>query len=476
MYQVGSRLKEKYQITALLGHGAMGIVYAAEHLLLKRRVALKCLHPSLLNDEKIALRFHREALSAAAIEHPNVLQVLDLEATSDGAPILVTELLEGKDLDKCLRQGESFSPERIVNLLSQTLSALGAAHQQGIIHRDIKPHNLFLSTQQGAEHLTIIDFGIAKILEPTPEATALTTRGITIGTPAYMSPEQINAEPLDPRADLWSVGVILYQLLYGRRPFDAPSSMGIALNVLKKAPDFSEINDRPGFYQELGELCRRALSKEREGRPASAAAFREEVLDILARSQRPTPRGIEGARPAARHARLLWAGLGAGALGALLLLALPLRSIPLTTATSLGVTLSAPPVTSSAPASQPQAPLSQPVALLAPEPTTTKNPNKNKPPKGKSPTTEAPTLPAGQNKFSYAKGLVLSRKYQEAVPLLEEVVKEQPQNDSAHRWLGDAYLGLKKKSQARQQWQEFLDLNPTHPDARKVKADIEALQ
>jgi serine/threonine protein kinase len=469
VYRVGAKISHKYQITALLGYGAMGVVYEAEHLLLKKKVALKYMHPALFSDEKILQRFHREALTTASIDHPNALRVIDLEM-NHGAPILVTEFLQGQDIEKCLRQEESFPPERMVDLLSQALSALHSAHQRGIIHRDIKPNNLFVSQRNEREHVTVIDFGIAKILEPSPDLEGLTTRGTLIGTPAYMSPEQINNKEIDARADVWSIGVVLYQMLFGRLPFEGANQMGTVLAVLHNKPDFGMLEIEQGQRRALGELCQRALSQDRTKRPASAEAFRVELQSIIHNTQEAKPIG-EQPRPTPKRSLMpLLTGMSVGA--ALFFFLWPSAKQEPTTP----IQVIKPVVVESAPiaATAPQIPSSDEIKREEPVSAPVKEAPQKTKPAGAS-TKKSASVPAGQNKFTYAKSLVLARQFKDAAPLLEEVVKEGPNNSSAHRWLGDAYKALGKKSLAKQQWQKFLALSPSHPDARKVQADIDEL-
>ena len=479
-YPDGSIILGKYRVEKLLGCGGMGVVYQAKHLALQRKVAIKCIHPHMVTDSEVLARFQREAMATSSIDHPNVLRVNDLDLSEDGSPLLVTELLIGRDLDRVLRQGESLPVGRIISLLTQTLEGLYVAHQKGILHRDLKPANLFITEQDGKEQIKIVDFGLAKLLGQSHEQ--LTSAGVSMGTPAYMSPEQVRGEPLDPRADLWSVGVILYQMLTGRLPFTGDSPVSTAMSVLKG--DFLDSpRDTPeGPRRDLWALCKSAISLEKERRPASAKEFRDQLQEIwaahtLPSEELPAKKSLTRESPRALYtvSALAFAGLFAFLAVSFWPQPTPAGAVaaPHTAAVKPPQSTSAPalpkPVelqTQSEPASAPE---TKPAALLINKP-------KNPPKEPKETPAGGLQVPPGQSKFSYAKGLLLSGKTKDATTLLTEVVQAEPNNSSAHRWLGDAYLKLGKKSQAIAQWKEFLRLDPSHSDAKRVKEQIQTNQ
>ncbi|MEQ8461553.1 MAG: protein kinase [Sandaracinaceae bacterium] len=217
----GDVLAERYRIEAKIGTGGIGVVYRAAQLPLERPVAIKVLHDDLLSSSELRARFEREARVLSALTHPNVVSISDYGI--DGhRPFLVMELLEGRLLDDLVR-GDAIDPERALALFRQMLGGLAFAHAKGIAHRDLKPANVFLSRMSdGTEHVKLLDFGLARMVQENdaedPEV-ALTKRGVVFGTPAYMSPEQAAGAPADERSDVYSAGVLLFELLAGRRPY-----------------------------------------------------------------------------------------------------------------------------------------------------------------------------------------------------------------------------------------------------------------
>lgn len=219
---LGTTLAERYRIDALLGRGGMGAVFRAHHLLLKRDVAVKVLHPELGNNEDISKRFDREAQSAARLDHPNVIPVTEFGSTDAGVKYMVMQLLSGRELG-ALMTGP-LDPLRSIELMIQILRGLEHAHGKGVIHRDLKPENVFVTEDhEGEEVLKLVDFGIAKLLDDEDELETgkpLTRMGLVFGTPHYMSPEQAMGSTVDHRTDIYSAGVLLYQMLAGNVPFD----------------------------------------------------------------------------------------------------------------------------------------------------------------------------------------------------------------------------------------------------------------
>jgi serine/threonine-protein kinase len=238
-------IADRYRIDALLGEGGMGRVYSAEHVLMRKRLAVKVLHRELTSVPDVVARFEREAMAAANIDHPNVAAATDFGKLADGSVFLVLEYVEGKNLRDEIAKGP-FAVERAVRIARQIASALGSAHQLSIVHRDLKPENVML-VQKGSEadFVKVLDFGIAKVpIGEGPEAPggkALTKVGMVFGTPEYMAPEQALGQPVDGRADLYALGVIFYEMLAGIRPYSSSSQAGILGQQLSQPiPPFAE--------------------------------------------------------------------------------------------------------------------------------------------------------------------------------------------------------------------------------------------
>jgi serine/threonine protein kinase len=206
-----------YVLIKKLGEGGMGVVFEAEHKMIQKRVALKMLHADKANDVQIYERFKREAKISSQIKNPHIVDITDFGQTDTGDLYLVMEYLEGQDLGHLLEQRQFITPPEAQHILQQSAQALAAAHRVGVVHRDLKPDNIFLITKDGdPRYVKLLDFGIAKIAE---ESAALTKAGMIIGTPEYMSPEQCLGRPVDPRSDIYSLGVIAYHMFTGKVPF-----------------------------------------------------------------------------------------------------------------------------------------------------------------------------------------------------------------------------------------------------------------
>src|SRR5512138_3839083 len=241
----------KYEITRLLGKGAMGMVYLAHDTMLDRDVALKVMVAGIADDPELKARFEREARAVAKMTHPNVVMVFDLGYHTDGSPFIAMELLKGQDLAKTIRQG-SMTLERMVTIIVQVLSGLNHAHQSGIVHRDIKPANIFINADGSAK---IMDFGVARLT-----TASMTGSGSIIGTADYMSPEQVKGAKVDGRSDLFSVGCVLYELLAERRPFHAENLMAIFYKITHEDVDYSLI-PAGRQYEALLPILHRALAR-----------------------------------------------------------------------------------------------------------------------------------------------------------------------------------------------------------------------
>ena len=268
---VGETLDGRYRVLRLLGEGGMGRVYEGEHLLIERRVAIKVLREDFTRRADVVERFRREAKSASRIGHPNIVDVLDFGEAPSGASYFVMELLQGEDLADVLARLSKLPPERAVLIAFQCCHALAAAHDKGVIHRDMKPENVFLVEREGAaDFVKLVDFGVAKMSERDAlqdDGGKLTRTGVIFGTPEYMSPEQAAGHAPDHRADIYALGITLYELLTGRVPFEGASFMSVLTKHANKAlPPLRELNPDVSVSPELEAVVLRALNKDREAR------------------------------------------------------------------------------------------------------------------------------------------------------------------------------------------------------------------
>jgi rRNA maturation protein Nop10 len=280
------RLEDRYRFQQLVGSGGMGFVLAARDERLNRDVAIKLIRSSLFDDEGVRVRFEQEARSVARIAHPGVISLYDIGELEDGSAFLVMELLSGCDLATLLRERGPGHPRQVASVVRQAASAIGAAHSAGIVHRDLKPGNLFVSFSAGAFEVKVLDFGLAKSLQVERGATV---SGMIVGTPAYMSPEQVRGETLDPRSDVYSFAVVVFEVLTGRplvQDVDAGAAM-IAV-VTAQPAEVSEILSY--LTPAVDTLLARALAKDRSTRPGDIVAWGEE----LARELESMDPGFEG--------------------------------------------------------------------------------------------------------------------------------------------------------------------------------------
>jgi len=279
-HQVGELIAGRYLILDRIGEGGMGVVYRAEHVVMQKLVGMKILHRDLCRYEHAVRRFEREARAASLLEHPNCVTVTDFGVTNNGSLYLVMEYLEGKDLFDTLRDERYFAPERAVHSTRQVCAGLAEAHHQGVIHRDLKPENIFLVQRRDTpDFVKILDFGIAKVLE-AEEGRTLTAAGTVFGTPEYLAPEQGMGKPADNRADLYSVGVIMYRMLAGRLPFRGGNKRALIQRQISEPPvPFKRLRMPQEIPRSLEKVCFKLLAKKPEDRYQSA----EEALHALER-------------------------------------------------------------------------------------------------------------------------------------------------------------------------------------------------
>jgi serine/threonine-protein kinase len=287
---VGKTLPGGYHILDLISVGGMGRVYRAEQSALGRTVAVKIIHPHLLSDDNSALRFITEARAASQLNHPNSIAVFDFGRTDDGQPYLVMEFLRGKDLARVAYEEGPLAFSRIVDVLRQALAALSEAHELGIVHRDLKPENIILEQlRRGGDFVKVVDFGLAK-LRADAQGPSVTSPGIVCGTPDYMAPEQGRGDPIDGRSDLYAVGVILFQLLTGRLPFEADSpTQVVMMHMTIPVPDPRQLAPERNIPEPLVQVVNKALSKDAKKRYQDAIEFADALKSALALAESVPP-------------------------------------------------------------------------------------------------------------------------------------------------------------------------------------------
>ncbi len=289
---VGQVLGGKLAVQRRIGQGGMGTVYVAEHLLLHKQVAVKVLNAQLAATPDLVSRLHSEARLASSISSPHIVEVFDVGVTLDGRPYVEMELLVGESLAQRLARCSALSEADTIHIGEQLATALAAAHESGVLHRDIKPENIFLCARDGQDFVKLLDFGIAKAVRITEEPR-LTRTGAILGTPLYMSPEQVRGEMLDQRADVYGLGVVLYECLTGSVPHCAASYLAVVAKILTESaePPSQRCPDRQ-ISTGLESVVMHAMARDREERYATMAellsdlrCFRE-GLPLLAMPQK----------------------------------------------------------------------------------------------------------------------------------------------------------------------------------------------
>ena len=278
---VGQVIADRYHITKKLGEGGMGQVYLAEHVKMGRRCAIKIMSPSMMSDPDAISRFNREAANASQIGHPNVCAIYDFGETPEGLIYLAMELIDGQSLTALLDEAGTLPLARAADLTAQTADALHAAHELGIVHRDLKPDNIMVITGRGKDIVKVVDFGIAKAMGADGGNQKVTKTGFVVGTPEYMSPEQLAGDPVDGRSDLYSLGLVFYRSLTGLSPFPADSQQETMIKRLTDDPVPLAVARPEGrFSAELQRVMDRALARSPEQRYRNASEFARDIRGL----------------------------------------------------------------------------------------------------------------------------------------------------------------------------------------------------
>ena len=273
-FELGSVLDGRYRIDALLGTGGMGRVYRAEHTKIGKSVAIKVLHADLGRNREASQRFQREAIASGRLDHPNIVGVSDFGVLDDGACYLVMEVLEGESLGDRLARDHRIHWVEAIDILRGVLNGLRHAHERGVVHRDIKPDNVYLARKDGDPIIKILDFGIAKLYAGTDDDPASTRAGLTVGTPAYLSPEQAVGGEITPKSDLYSASIVLYEMLAGRAPFEDKDPLAmLGAHVSRRPPPFAEVAPGVDIPAPLEDIMQRGLMKMAIERIGSAGDY-----------------------------------------------------------------------------------------------------------------------------------------------------------------------------------------------------------
>ena len=389
MIDPNTEIDARYRVVRLLGEGGMGAVYEVEHLGVGKRLAIKMLHAHYARQPEAVKRFAREARAAAAIGHPNIVEVIDT-GVHRSEPYMVMELLRGETLAERLARATPITTREVCSVIGCILSALASAHAKGIVHRDLKPENVFLAEYGGVTTVKLLDFGVSKFRHEAGTLFETTQEGLPVGTPAYMAPEQwMGRRDIDHRADLFAVGVMLYEMLTGGFPYEGASQGELFLEIVRgseQPPPPSAI--APGVPRAIDAVTLRALRREREERFQSAREFLDalrpfgaenipvcdelpvqESLDASStaprRAVRRTVATIDGARVSGRQITVLSLLLSLVVLGLVVVAGTRTGSPP---RGHRAVSPSVPPITAPAVAAVVPAPAAVPAPSVAPAP------------------------------------------------------------------------------------------------------------
>ena len=280
---VGRTLNKRYVVGEKVGEGGFGAVFRGKQLATGREVALKILHPYNLGDPTIVARFQRKAEACSLLRNPHTVITYDFDETEDGVLYLAMEMLHGRSLHHLERAEGHLDPDRVLRIIDQVAEALGEAHQHGIVHRDMKPENVFIEDREGEDYVKVLDFGIAKMMTDERGQAALTAVGQTLGTLEFMSPEQLRGLPLDGRSDIYALGIMAYEMLTGELPFkDAKTPVQIInFHMQKPAPPPSRLKPALNIPSYVDEVILKMVAKAREDRFAETNALREHISRVL---------------------------------------------------------------------------------------------------------------------------------------------------------------------------------------------------
>jgi hypothetical protein len=280
---IGQVIADRYHVTKKLGEGGMGAVYLAEHVKMGRKSAIKVMSASMSHDPDAVSRFNREANNASRIVHPNICAIYDFGETPDGLIYLAMEFIEGDSLNGILKKTGPMSLQRATAILSQTASALKLAHDAGIVHRDLKPDNIMIAQQSGKDLVKVVDFGIAKAVGGDESGQKVTKTGLVVGTPEYMSPEQLSGDKLDGRSDLYSLALVYYRMITGTLPFQAETSQETMIKRLTDDPmPLQQALPTANFPPSLQAVMDRALARYANDRYPDAVEFANDVVSAIA--------------------------------------------------------------------------------------------------------------------------------------------------------------------------------------------------
>jgi hypothetical protein len=281
---IGRTLNHRYLVGDKVGEGGFGAVFRGKQIATGREVALKILHPHNVSDETIVARFRREAEACSKLRDPHTVTTYDFDETPDGILYLAMELLRGQSLHQVQKAEGPLGYARVLKILDQVAASLAEAHRNGIVHRDMKPENVFIESRDGDDHVKVLDFGIAKVVSDERQVPALTAVGQTLGTLEFMSPEQLRGQKLDGRSDIYALGMMSYEMLTGTLPFATAKSPIDIINfhMRQEPPAPSKLSDKVTIPAAVDAIILKMVAKDKDKRFADANALREEI----ARTQR----------------------------------------------------------------------------------------------------------------------------------------------------------------------------------------------
>ncbi|SRR6266540_610907 len=297
---VGRTLNHRYLVEDKIGEGGFGAVFRGKQIATGREVALKILHPHNVSDETIVARFRREAEACSKLRDPHTVTTYDFDETPDGILYLAMELLRGRSLHNVQKTDGLLPHARVLKILDQVAASLTEAHQNGIVHRDMKPENVIIETRAGEDHVKVLDFGIAKVMSDERTVPALTAVGQTLGTLEFMSPEQLRGQALDGRSDIYALGMMAYEMLTGGLPFKSVKSPIDIINfhMKQEPPPPSTLTDKAAIPKAVDEIILKMVAKDRDHRFADAPALRAQIA-ATQRALDRTPDRFEAYRVAA---------------------------------------------------------------------------------------------------------------------------------------------------------------------------------